>query len=124
MPRIRLALLALALLLPSAFAPTVPAEEAAAPLTVLVMDPLAAPLSCPCVQGYAQRDYEKLAKHLEQKLKRPVQIYFDESFSNGLKKKTNGKADLVIGKDSVVRFAANEAGMTLKPIAHLSGKDG
>src|SRR5947208_3409602 len=35
------------------------------PLTLIVMDPLAAPLSCPCVKGYAQRDYEKLAKQLE-----------------------------------------------------------
>jgi len=25
-------------------------------LTVVVMDPLALPLSCPCVKGYAQRD--------------------------------------------------------------------
>jgi hypothetical protein len=33
-----------------------------APLTMIVMDPLAAPLACPCVKGYAQRDYEKLAR--------------------------------------------------------------
>ena len=34
------------------------------PLSLVVMDPLAAPLSCPCVQGYAQRQYEKLAEYL------------------------------------------------------------
>src|SRR5262245_46785642 len=32
---------------------------------LVVMDPLALPLSCPCVKGYAQRDYDKLGKHIE-----------------------------------------------------------
>ncbi|MBW3598872.1 MAG: hypothetical protein KY475_16560, partial [Planctomycetes bacterium] len=41
-----------------------PASRAEAPLTMVVMDPLAAPLSCPCVEGYAQRKYEALAAHL------------------------------------------------------------
>ncbi len=37
-------------------------------LTMVVMDPLALPLSCPCVQGYAQRNYDKLAEALEKDL--------------------------------------------------------
>jgi len=32
------------------------------PLSLVVMDPLAAPLSCPCVEGYAQRKYEPIAR--------------------------------------------------------------
>ena len=48
-----------------------PAGEA---LSLVVMDPLAAPLSCPCVAGYAQRKYEKLAEYLQQRLKRPVRV--------------------------------------------------
>ena len=44
--------------------------EPAGALTLVVMDPLAAPLSCPCVEGYAQRDYEKLATFLRDELKR------------------------------------------------------
>jgi hypothetical protein len=32
-------------------------------LTIVVMDPLALPLSCPCVKGYAQRKYETLAEY-------------------------------------------------------------
>lgn len=48
------------------------------PLTLIVMDPLAAPLSCPCVKGYAQRDYEKLANHLEKQLGREVKLHFNE----------------------------------------------
>lgn len=33
-------------------------DKAADGLSLVVMDPLAAPLSCPCVEGYAQRKYE------------------------------------------------------------------
>src|SRR5438094_8614155 len=71
-------------------------------LTMIVMDPLALPLSCPCVKGYAQRDYEKLAQFMEQKLGQPVTVAFSESLPAALKKKTDGKADIVIGKHSVV----------------------
>ncbi|TXT22912.1 MAG: WD40 repeat-like protein [Planctomycetota bacterium] len=93
-------------------------------LTVVVMDPLAAPLSCPCVEGYAQRDYTKLAAFLESRLDRPVKVVFSESLTTALKNKTDGKADLVIGKASVVRFDAVANKRSLKPIAQLSGKDG
>src|SRR4051812_39798340 len=77
------------------------AEEPSA-LTVVVMDPLAAPLSCPCVKGYAQRDYDQLARHLEKQLGRPVVVAYSESLVGALKKKTEGKADLVVGKFSVI----------------------
>ena len=36
----------------------------AGPLTMLVMDPLALPLSCACVDGVGQRRYELLASHI------------------------------------------------------------
>lgn len=93
-------------------------------LTIVVMDPLAAPLSCPCVEGYAQRDYTKLAAFLESRLDRPVKVVFSESLTTALKNKTDGKADLVIGKASVVKFDAVANKRSLKPIAQLSGKDG
>jgi ABC-type phosphate/phosphonate transport system substrate-binding protein len=99
-----------------------PGEKSA--LNLVVMDPLALPLSCPCVKGYAQRDYEQLGSYLEQRLNRPVKVSFSESLVTALKDKTNGKADLVIGKFSVVNFDAKRAGLTLSPIAALSGKDG
>jgi len=100
------------------------AGEKKAAFTVVVMDPLALPLSCPCVKGYAQRDYEQLGTYLEQRLNRPVKVSFSESLVTALKDKTNGKADLVIGKFSVVNFDAKRAGLALSPIAALSGKDG
>jgi ABC-type phosphate/phosphonate transport system substrate-binding protein len=101
-----------------------PSEKKDAPFTVVVMDPLAAPLSCPCVKGYAQRDYEKLAKHLEAKLGRPVKVFFGESLENTLAKKSDGKADLIVGKESVVRHEAKANKLGVRPVAALSGKDG
>lgn len=94
------------------------------PLTVVVMDPLAAPLSCPCVKGYAQRDYEMLGKFLSEKIGRPVKVHFSETLTNALQKKTGGKVDLIIGKDSVVKAEAklNKVGITC--VAALTGKDG
>lgn len=93
-------------------------------LTLVVMDPLAAPLACSCVQGYAQRDYEKLAKHLGEKLGRPVNVFFGSSLTGVMAKKSDGKADIIIGKDSVVQHEAKEEKLGAVPVAALSGSDG
>ncbi len=93
-------------------------------ISMVVMDPLAEPLSCPCVQGYAQRKYEKLAEFLEKKLGQPVHVTFAESFENALAKKDCQVIDIAIGKDSVVRYDAAEKGMKVRPVARLTGQDG
>ena len=93
------------------------------PLRLVVMDPLAAPLSCPCVEGYAQRKYEELAKHLGKTLDRPVDIVFSGALVKALKE-TGGKADLIIGKHSVVCADARESKIKVRAVASLSGKDG
>lgn len=93
-------------------------------LTVVVMDPLAAPLSCPCVKGYAQRDYEQLARHLQEVIGRPVTVAFSESLPAALEKKTEGRADIVIGKRSVVLADAQKARRPMTAVAALTGKDG
>jgi ABC-type phosphate/phosphonate transport system substrate-binding protein len=100
------------------------ADSLADPLTIIVMDPLAAPLSCPCVKGYAQRDYDKLAARLQKDLGRVVKVHFAESLTDALKKKSDGKADLIIGKESVVRAEAKANKIPAVPVASLSGKDG
>jgi ABC-type phosphate/phosphonate transport system substrate-binding protein/outer membrane protein assembly factor BamB len=82
-------------------------------IVIVVMDPLAAQLSCPCVKGYAQRDYEALAAHLTQSVGCPVHLGFGESLAAGLKAAKADRADLVIGKDSVVRADAAQAGAPL-----------
>lgn len=101
------------------------AEKApSAPLTMIVMDPLALPLSCPCVQGYAQRDYEKLATALEARLDRKVKLVFNESLTAALRDKTEGKADLIIGKQSVVLHDLAKNKLQGTHVAMLTGKDG
>jgi ABC-type phosphate/phosphonate transport system substrate-binding protein len=76
------------------------------------------------VKGFAQREYGKLAKHLEAKLGRPVQVEFGESLKGVLEKKTGGRADLVIGKESVIRNLASNLKLSLTPAAALTDHDG
>lgn len=99
------------------------AADAEHPLSLVVMDPLAAPLSCPCVEGYAQRKYEALAEHLEQTLGQPVKLTFAESLSLALKK-AGGRADLIIGKQSVVQADAKAAQIPITALAQLTDKQG
>jgi outer membrane protein assembly factor BamB len=93
-------------------------------LSMVVMDPLAEPLSCPCVQGYAQRKYEKLAEYLAAQLGKPVHVTFAESFEKALAKETCKTIDIAIGKDSVVRHDSENAKVKMTPTARLTGKDG
>jgi ABC-type phosphate/phosphonate transport system substrate-binding protein len=98
--------------------------RAADALLMVVMDPLAKPLSCPCVAGYAQRDYEKLAESLQKRLGREVKLVFNESLTSALKASEAKSADLVIGKQSVIVHDAKAGGLTLTKVAMLTGKDG
>lgn len=93
-------------------------------LTMIVMDPLAKPLSCPCVKGYAQRDYNQLAKRLEHDLNRPVRVVYNDSLTAALKGPAKGQAQLVIGKTSVVKFDAERSGLRMHPVAKLTDKLG
>ncbi len=101
----------------------VPAAQAEKPaknsLTLVVMDPLAAPLACDCVKGYAQRDYEALAAFLKTKLNQDVTVVFSESLKDAIEK-SEGKVDLIVGKHSVVLADAKEATKEVRPIARLS----
>lgn len=99
-------------------------DELPAVLQLVVMDPLSAPLSCDCVKGYAQRKYEKLGEFLSRKLQRKVNVTWSESLEKALREKTNGKADLVIGKHSVVLYDAKQAKFAVVPIAALTDKKG
>jgi ABC-type phosphate/phosphonate transport system substrate-binding protein len=101
-----------------------PLDIPANALVLVVMDPLAAPLSCPCVEGYAQRNYDKLAELLTAELGRPVVTAYNASLPAALKMETGGRADIVIGKHSVVLWDAKRAGLQMKPILSLSGKEG
>src|SRR3954447_22769763 len=93
-------------------------------LSMVVMDPLAEPLSCPCVKGYAQRKYDKLADYLSAELGRPVHVTFAESFEKALAKPDCKTIHIAIGKDGVVRADAAGAKLKVMPVARLTGQDG
>ena len=94
------------------------------PFTVIVMDPLSAPLACDCVEGYAQRKYEVFGEFLEKWLDREVQVVWSQSLVSALDGDANGHADLIIGKHSVVLSDAALAEMEVEPVAQLTGTDG
>jgi ABC-type phosphate/phosphonate transport system substrate-binding protein len=123
--RSALTVLASAPVLMFRFLPAAETASSESDLTLLVMDPLSKELSCPCVKGYAQREYNELGKHLATKLKRPVKVVFSESLVGALKSdKLPEGVDLIIGKRSVVEFDARASQIKVTPVASLTGKDG
>lgn len=95
-----------------------------AKITIIVMDPMALPLACDCVQGYAQRKYERLADYLKESLGESVRVVWSESLERAITDQAKGRVTLVIGKDSVVRHGAKKSKLELKPIAHLTDTTG
>ncbi|MHC4691268.1 MAG: PhnD/SsuA/transferrin family substrate-binding protein [Planctomycetota bacterium] len=93
------------------------------PLRIVVMDPLSDRLACDCVEGYAQRKYDELAKFIEKQLGQPVELAYGENLSDILK--TNPEqVDLLIGKESIVRFDAAEIKLHIRPVVRLTDKNG
>jgi ABC-type phosphate/phosphonate transport system substrate-binding protein len=99
------------------------ASAAPAPLQLIVMDPLALQLSCTCVKGTGQRRYDQLAAHLEKSLGRSVKVTYDESLALA-RERTGGAADLIIGKDAMVRADAAKARLPIRPLAALTDQQG
>jgi len=93
------------------------------PLLVVVMDPLALPLSCSCLSGTGQRDYAAWAAELEARLDRPVALLFEESLALA-HRRLDRRPDLVIGIDSVVRRDLADLGWEARPVAALSDREG
>ncbi len=94
-------------------------------LVMVVLDPLSKEIACDCVSGYAQRDYNKLGNYLQRTLKRPVAVVFSESMKVALKEKSEGRADIIIGKDSVVRADVKSLGISeMEPVVSLTDKQG
>jgi len=93
------------------------------PVQVVVMDPLALPLSCSCVEGVGQRRYDKLAAHLEQTTGRRFRFIYEESLDLA-QRRIRSKPDFIIGKDAMVRFDAKRLKVPVKPLADLTDRDG
>ena len=79
---------------------------------MVVMDPLALPLSCACVDGVGQRRYEALATGLSKVLHRKVDLVYEESLQLALRRAPDG-IDIVIGKRSTVLHDAEATGLSL-----------
>ncbi|MEC8972954.1 MAG: PhnD/SsuA/transferrin family substrate-binding protein, partial [Verrucomicrobiota bacterium] len=98
-------------------------QAAGEPVQVVVMDPLALPLSCSCVEGVGQRRYDQLAAHLEQATGRRFKLTFEESLDLALRR-IRSKPDFIIGKDAMVRFDAKRLELPVTPLADLTDRAG
>ena len=103
-------------------ATTIRADESRA-INIIVLDPLALPLSCTCVEGTGQRRYDILADYLTEKLGRPVKVTFEESVGLAIQR-TRAYPHLIVGKRSIVSFDADKQGIAIRPVADLTGKNG
>jgi len=92
-------------------------------LGVVVMDPLAAPLACACVKGYAQRRYDLLGEFLQRRLGRPVAVLFTENLAEALKI-NRGRVDLIIGQRGLVLSDARRTGAAVRAVAVLTDPQG
>lgn len=100
-----------------------PYGPADAQITIVAMDPMAAPLACDCVKGYAQRKYESLVDYLREKTGMTVRVVWSESLVTALESQAKS-VQIVIGKDSVVRSDASQAKLKLTPVAQLTDMNG
>jgi len=91
-----------------------------ATLGIFVMDPLALPLSCECIAGFAQRDYSRLAKFLGNRLGLEPSL----AFGTSLDSPAAASADLVIGKRSVIESESARMDIRLSLAAALTDNDG
>jgi hypothetical protein len=94
-----------------------------ADLHLIVLDPLAGPLACACVDGYAQRKYERLADFLMARFKKSIRIIWNDSLRAAFESEPLVPS-IVIGKDSVIRATARDAKRLLSPIAQLTDSTG
>jgi len=93
-------------------------------LVVVVMDPMARQNACACVKGYAQRDYDPLGACLSGKLGQQVRVVYGEDLSKARRQAADGRVALIIGKKSLVLSDAAHAGMAIRPLSMLTGKEG
>ncbi len=119
--RLRFVTLMLALLLPAVLLPA--DVSAAPPINVVVMDPMALPLSCACVKGKGQRRYESLVQHAGRILGVEINLLYEESLQLALRRDVPS-IDVVIGKRSTVLADAQATKQSLKAVAGLADDSG
>src|SRR6478736_3830591 len=101
-----------------------PAQRVAAPpIMLVVLDPLAKELACACVKGYGQRDYRKLAAHLESVLQQPVAVEYSDDLAETLALASPGQEVIVVGERSLVLKSAKRAALPCHPVGALTDPD-
>jgi outer membrane protein assembly factor BamB len=100
------------------------AEKRSEPVLLVVLDPLAKELACACVQGYAQRDYRKLAARLEKALKQRVAIEFSDDLAETVAGVGPTREVVVIGDRSLVVESATRTQLKLRPVCELTDREG
>ena len=100
-------------------------RESAAPLCVVVMDPLSAQLASNCVAGYAQRRYDLLGEFLSRRLGRAVDIAATQDLARVVDgSAVAGGVDVIIGAYSEVCSDAARLGVEVHALALLSDLSG
>ncbi len=121
---LRLDIIALVLMLGVSGILGKPPQNKSAPIMLVVMDPLSKELACACVEGYAQRDYRKLAARLKSDLKQPVSIEFSDDLADTLAGQPPEQEVVVIGERSLVAHGAKKAKLKCRPVCELTDLDG
>src|SRR3954467_3697649 len=93
-------------------------------ILLIVADPLARELACACVKGYGQRDYRKLAAHLESSLKQHVAIEFSDDVAETLAAIAPSRDILVIGDNSLVAHSLKKAALKSHALCELTDTEG
>lgn len=110
---------------PGASGTTPPPQADARPITLLIMDPLSLELACPCVEGFAQRNYNALGKHLAAELDRTVNVVFANTLAEDAAQKVWADSDVVvIGKQTMVEHDLKQGAHEAERVAMLTGLEG
>ncbi|MBX3731801.1 MAG: PQQ-binding-like beta-propeller repeat protein [Verrucomicrobiae bacterium] len=100
------------------------AEGTGDPISMVVMDPLAAELACVCVKGHGQRNYRRLASRLEHSLQERIGIEFSDDLKDTLAHGGVSSQLILIGDRSLVNHAAEQVGLKCRPLCELTDRDG
>ena len=105
------------------FSPSQDPSPATPAFLLAVGDPLAFENACPCIKGYAQRDYHVVADLITRELKRPVELVFSQT-PEGASQRAGRQPDVFIGKTSGAELNAGKTGRPLKCLAMLTDRAG
>jgi len=93
------------------------------PLRIAVTDPLCGRLAADYLKNRTLRDYAPLGGFLEEKLGRPVEVFYGRT-SREACQTSGGAIDLIVGKASAVPSEATEVNEPVRPVVRLTDNQG